>query len=294
MELRFTPTQWNIEICLLQVTRSLYLWAPDEGQTRWETHGVEVMDQHEVVQQVSKKAKLEKPMEFCSKGNEVQYKFNGAVVDACKEVSAQLETATAGELGTSSASATKVTSTFQVAREAVEEGEKHLETWQKHVRLADQSELGWMVVKEYETDKLAAAAADEKRMADAEKAAEKKAAAKGKKQKTIGKYTQPQSSGYRPAPYQNLLGHRSQYSSPRMPYHPTAAAAKPVLLFPLSRSIGSCWGCNEYGHFRSMCPKLVSIVLRSTLHRSAVGLCFFGKWYKNFLLTNISSSSSLV
>ena len=207
-----------------------------EARLDWKLAEMKVWltDHQEVVQQVSKKAKLKNLMEFRSKGNEVQYKFNGAVVDAFKEVSAQLkklEMAAAGELGTSSVAATKITSALQAAHEAVEEGEKHLETWQKHIRL---SELEWMVVKEYERDELVANTADEKRMVDAEKAA-----AKGKKQKAIGKYTQPQSSGYRPA-YQNLPGHTFQYSSPRRLYHPTAAATKPVPLFPLSSPIGPC------------------------------------------------------
>ena len=214
------------------------------------------LDQKEVVQQVAKKARKEKPLEFRSKGNKAQYHFNESVADAFGEVSTELSKleAVAGGLPSTSDTATKMSGALKAARDAIEEGEKLIGKRQKHIKLADRSELGWRVVKEYETDELASDSADEKRMADAEKAAEKKVSAIGKKRKATAQLSRPSSVSkpflYRPP------SHRAQYWGPRAPVQTPTSAIKP--LFPTrAPAIGPCFGCNEFGHLRSSCPKML-------------------------------------
>ena len=72
----------------------------------------------------------------------------------------------------------------------------------KMIKLADRSELGWSVVEEYEADELADNSEDEKKIARAEKEAERKAI-KRKKRFAEGQLTeerQLQRSGHHSAP----------------------------------------------------------------------------------------------
>ena len=50
------------------------------------------------------------------------------------------------------------------AQQAIEKGKQLLVHRQKLIRIADRSELGWMVVDEYEEDELADDSGDEKRI----------------------------------------------------------------------------------------------------------------------------------
>ena len=214
-------------------------------ETRMETKLIKMKrelktDQQESVQLVAKKVKLDKPKEFRSKGKRVQFKFNDSINDSFTEVSSNLKKLEA-ELGPGATSS--ATGASKAAQDAVGEGERRLGTRQKHIKLADRSELGWLVVNEYEEDKLASDTSDEKRMADAEKAAEKKAAAK--KLKKPPQNYRPQ---YRPPRY--------QYPGvPRAPAQPPAYVPRPMPLFPQNKQIGPCWSCNEYSHHWNSCPK---------------------------------------
>ena len=200
-------------------------------ETRMETKLIKMKrelktDQQESVQLVAKKVKLDKPQEFQSKGNWVQFKFNNTINDLFAEVSSNLKKLEA-ELGPSATSS--ATGTLKAAQEAVREGEQRLGTHQKHMKLADRSELGWLVVNEYEEDELATDTSDEKRMADTEKAAEKKAAAK--KLKKPPQNYRPQ---YQPPRYQYPGVHRAPAQTP-------AYVPRPMPLFPQNKQIGPCW-----------------------------------------------------
>ena len=108
----------------------------------------------------------------------------------------------------------------------MEAGEALLVNRQKMIKLADRSELGWSVVEEYEADELADNSEDEKKIARAEKEAERKAI-KMKKSFADGQLTEERQS-------QRSVHH----STPRL---------------------GPCFGCGEVGHIRKFCPKLVFV-----------------------------------
>ena len=85
---------------------------------------------------------------------------------------------------------------YEKATQEMEAGEALLLNRQKMIKLADRSELGWSVVEEYEADELADSSEDEKKIARAEKEAERKAI-KRKKRFANGQSTeerQPQRS----------------------------------------------------------------------------------------------------
>ena len=84
----------------------------------------------------------------------------------------------------------------------MEAGEALLLNKQKLMKLADHSELGWSVVKEHKAGELADNSEDEKKIARAEKEAERKAL-KRKKRRMDEQPTeerQPQGSGQRSTP----------------------------------------------------------------------------------------------
>jgi len=63
----------------------------------------------------------------------------------------------------------------------LEEGTKAIAVRQKHIKIADSSELGWGVVAVYDNDELAENSDDEKRLFKAEKEAERKQQKKKRK-----------------------------------------------------------------------------------------------------------------
>ena len=143
-------------------------------------------DQLEAAEKAAKKARIEGSLQFRSKGNEDQYTFNSRISDILETAAAQLirvEEIIAASPSTSAtiSTPTKLNEHVEKAKNAVDEGTKMLTVRQKHIKLADRSEFGWKFVKEYETDDLAEDDQDEKRIAKAEKLAEKKAATTKKK-----------------------------------------------------------------------------------------------------------------
>ena len=115
---------------------------------------------------------------------------------------------------------------YEKNTQEMEAGETLLINRQKMIKLANCSELGWSVVEEYEADELADNSEDEKRIARAEKEAERKAVKRKKKIANGQSFEerQPKRSG--------------QHSTPRF---------------------GPCFGCGEVGYIRKFCPKLVSL-----------------------------------
>ncbi len=120
--------------------------------------------------QVAKRARLEKPQVFKSKGNEEQHRFLEKALHQLDDAQVELERAVAKLPAGSSSSSESV----KRAMEFVKTSKCTLQKRQKLIRMADRSELGWMVVSEYEEDELADDEDDAKRMAKAQKDAEKK------------------------------------------------------------------------------------------------------------------------
>ena len=63
--------------------------------------------------------------------------------------------------------------TLQTTQRLLDEGLKSLATRQKYIKIADQSEYGWVTVKHYQDDPLALNSEDEKNLGRAEKEARK-------------------------------------------------------------------------------------------------------------------------
>ena len=107
--------------------------------------------------------------DFRRKGNELQFKFTEEVVDKLEVVEEELDRVHEEDLHKTARSP------FKKAKEALQEGKALLDNRQKLILLADRSEHGWDVVKEYVADDLAEDSDDEKKIHKAEKAAEKAA-----------------------------------------------------------------------------------------------------------------------
>ncbi len=75
---------------------------------------------------------------------------------------------------TSTSSSSEPLATLNKAMEFLKSSKSTLQQRQKLIRMADRSELGWLVINEYEEDELADDEEDAKRMVKAQKSAEKK------------------------------------------------------------------------------------------------------------------------
>ena len=123
------------------------------------TAGQESLSQ-EVVKKLNKRA-----YQFQRIGNEAQYAFNLSIeehIESAQKEVAKLTPANEQE----KAIVTK-------AKNCLDEGIKAIEIRQKHIKIADRSDLGWAVVAAYEDDELASNSDDEKRIYKAEREAER-------------------------------------------------------------------------------------------------------------------------
>ena len=173
-----------------------------------------------------KKLKFDDPHRFKKKGNEDQYRSNLKFGDAIEEAK---EACSSQQLDKVHAS--------------LEKGEKLLSERQKHILLADKSDFGWSLIREYKRNDLAEDSDDEKKITRAEARARTQAK-------------------------QNLLRNKSRFASNRR--EPSAltpvAAATPSQFFSNSArpiptvqprtqtKLGSCYACNKPGHWRAQCP----------------------------------------
>jgi hypothetical protein len=191
-------------------------------------------DQQDVVEKAAKRARTEGSLQFRSKRNEDQYHFNsrmgdifelvGSHLKRAEEVISALPSAASTSAGESSSTpiGADLSEHLQKAKDAMNEGTQLVSQQQKHIRLADRSEFGWKFVKEYASDDLADNDEDEKRIAKAEKSAEKKASVNKKKKATAHSAV-------------------SQSTSSRLPFNRSSSIWYPAVTTGMSRPYGG-WG----------------------------------------------------
>ena len=179
----------------------------------------------EVVQKIQKRA-----YQFRRKGNEEQFKFNSAVeehFDAAKKELGKLEPRGEAEK--------KI---VEHMKAHLDEGTKTIAVHQKHIKIADRSDLGWAVVEAYMDDELASDSDDWREEA-----------------------VQGQSRG--PVEYEEEAigecGCSGKEESNSEPGAPASSArrlsqgTRPLVSRP--RMIGPCYRCGEMGHLVVNCPK---------------------------------------
>ena len=179
----------------------------------------------EVVKKLNKRT-----FQFKRKGNEAQYTFNTTVEE-------YIDAATK-ELGRLNPTAEHDKAIVKKTGELLKEGMKAIELRQKHIKIADRSELGWAVVAAYEDDELASDSDDEKRIYRAEREAERVAKRKrpGGANATRKKVAAGDTVPMQPSP-------RGQFGQ----------GSRPPVARP--RLVGPCYRCAEWGHLVANCPK---------------------------------------
>ena len=210
------------------------------------TAGQEATSQ-EVVKRINKRS-----YQFQKKGNEAQFMFNATVEEHIESAKRELTKVLPSSGGDQKLAITKVVA-------ELEEGTKAIAVRQKHIRIADRSELGWGVVAAYENDELAEDSDDEKRLFKAEKEAERK---QQKKRRKLNPSLGPRRRGPEvPAGRGGGQGNRSPPIRPRL--------------------VGPCFRCGEFGHLVAGCTKprpaypfvqpLVSEVVDTVAHAVTIG-----------------------
>ena len=137
----------------------------------------------------------------------------------------------------------KMAEPLQKAKDALATDERLVSQWQKAVKLADWSEFGWKLVKNYEVDELADDEDNEKCI---NKAAEKEVAAERRK-RAASRLARVSFSKHFGA-YQG----QSYRSYGGWGQGPSRGSAR-----PFTPAIGPCHACGDYGHLWFKCPKLL-------------------------------------
>ena len=114
-------------------------------------------------ERLSKKLKLEKKFDFRRKGNEIQHEFNEKMKATMEEATSFLESE----------------GSMPKAKESLQQGIDDINERQKLIKIPDRSENGWLTAQEYQTDDLAENSDDEKRIARAERQAERRRKKRG-------------------------------------------------------------------------------------------------------------------
>ena len=180
----------------------------------------------EVVKRITKRA-----YQFQKKGNEAQFMFNSTVEEHIETVKKEMAKVLPSAAADQKTALTK-------AMTKLNEGTKVIAVRQKHIKIADHSELGWGVVAAYENDDLAKNSDNERRLFKAEKEAERRQQKKKRKlNPTMGarKRSEVGAGPEVPAGRGGGAGNRPPPARPRL--------------------IGPCFRCGEFGHLVASCPK---------------------------------------
>ena len=157
MEKEFQSLREAIQSSQCKVEQKL---AASLADLKWEVVEAQHSISQEVVSRLNKSS-----YQFRKKENKVQFHFNSSVEEsmgAVKKELMKIQPATSEDK--------------EAARKAVlhlDEGIKTIERRQKHIKVTDHSEYGWVTVGVYEDDALANDSEDEKKLERAEKEAER-------------------------------------------------------------------------------------------------------------------------
>ena len=177
----------------------------------------------EVVEKIQKRS-----YQFRRKGNEEQFKFNASVdehLGAAKKELSKLEPQTEDE-----------NNTIARSKAHLDEGMKKIAVRQKHIKIADRSDLGWAVVEAHMDDELASHSDDERRLYKANREAQQ--AVKRKKADSAATAAKRRAATASVEP-PGRLGNQG--------------TRPPAVVRP--RMVGPCYRCGELGHLVASCPK---------------------------------------
>ena len=185
---------------------------------------------------LAKRLKTSEGPEFKKKGNKIQYNFNNSIKDKISAAIEDVETV-CDRLNEGSPEE----DLLRKAKAELAEGNIELEQRNKLIVIADQSEAGWAVVEEYQSNIVADDEEDDKKIRRAEMAAIRKQ--KAKKEKKYGQYG-------RGRPYFNrsdkFFPGRRDGSGGFSPYIPRRRAPAPDDM---------CYACGGLGHWANGCPR---------------------------------------
>ena len=165
-----------------------------------------------------KRRKVDKPIAFKYKGNEMQHKFNLEILEFLDDALNFLNRGKAID-----------------CTEILQDMLRSVKRRNKLIRMADRSEAGWDVVLEYEDDELASDSEDDRKMRRAESTALRKR--KTKLQKRMPRMIPGQNHTWTPNSA-TASNHQQQ------PFRPGPRAAGPFDL---------CFACGKFGHWRNEC-----------------------------------------
>ena len=126
---------------------------------------------------------------------------------------------------------------------SLEKGEKLLSERQKHILLADKSDFGWSLIREYKRNDLAEDSDDEKKIIRA------KAKARTQAKQNLACNKTRLASNRKELPV--LLP--AETASFRQ-FYTNSARPIPTIQTSTQTKPGSCFACNKPGHWRAQCP----------------------------------------
>ena len=217
----------------------------DEFRSGLSTLKRELSEEHNTALKKLKTASAS-AQKFQKKGNEKQFLVNSEVLQHVQSASSFLQT-----------TPPQVEKTL----EELKEGETKLSNRNKLILIADASDQGWEVVKEYQRRDPADDSDDDKSIRQAEaRAFQKRRRAQSAKKSP---YSSQRSSNLT---YPSLPYVTPAYSSPAPLFQPSLSPAFNRNPFnatnwpKASRGSrgGSCFGCGRFGHYRNQCPDLIA------------------------------------
>jgi hypothetical protein len=184
---------------------------------------------YQISEMFAKKLKTEKSYQFKFSGNQKQFEFNGDLDDDIGRIKRVAEA-----------------KDYAKIKDICSDVRDKIHKCNKCIKLADKSPGGWDTVKEYMSDDLASDTDDEKRIRQAETRAIRKR--NQRKQEN----SQRRQSNARPAPSATFPNPSSDTVTNT---GSNFRSFNRISTGPLPTDI--CFGCNEQGHWRRNCPKII-------------------------------------